>query len=193
MSLGLFAWVVTTVHAAPEAHVDEVVATGVDRCGPWPLFHKSSLWGCYYAVLKEGELATLQSLREGNVRSCLACAEGICRPKSSAVVTIEDRHARKICERLFLTPRDIGSLTKSRNSLSELQPLYVKFTYSISPDGRVTDIKISERDRRSRVSNRGALALIKDGARSVQFEPLVVKGERFRMIKVQDRYLLDGN
>ena len=193
VSLGISAWMPVIAQATPEAPVEEVVATGVDRCGPWPLFHRSSLWGCEFAVLRERELATLQTLREQLVDSCLACAEGTCRPKTWTVDTMEERQARKACERLFLTPREIYPLRKLRNSISELQPLYVNFTYTVSRDGKVTDIRIPNMDRRSRVTNRESLRLIKDGARSVLFEPLVIDGLQLEINRVADRYLLDGN
>jgi len=198
-ALGTFAWMVLSLfqpafaQATAEAQVEELVATGVDRCGPWPLFHKSSLWGCEFDILKEHELATLQTLREKYVESCLACENGTCRPKIWTLDTMTERQARNKCKRLFLTPREIGSLRKVKNSTSEVRPLYVDFTYTIAQDGSVADIKITATGRRNRMTNRASRGLLNHGTRPVLFEPLVINDATWKIVDVPDRYRLDGN
>ncbi len=196
-ALVLFGWStaphteVAGANATTERAIEEVVAVGIDRCGPWPISHVSSIRGCEYAVLKQRELADVRTSRQRHAGVCLVCANGVCRPRKWRSDVVSQRQTRRVCERLFLTPRTIGSVPTIENGFYTSRAVYVDFTYTITRDGSVEDIKVSAHQR-SEMSGRRLLGLLRRGARPVQFEPLKINGVKWKIVDVPDRYRLDG-
>ena len=129
-------------------------------------------------------LPTILEQRTTFLDSCMSCSpeKALCEPRAFSSRQID---AANLCKRLYWTPTRISPLLV-RSKMSST-PLQVSYTYSISPTGRVSDIRITHLEGGNE-SN--ALRLLKQGARLNQYAPLEVDGIAYTIENLQGDYRL---
>ncbi|MEZ5550479.1 MAG: hypothetical protein R3E82_06310 [Pseudomonadales bacterium] len=169
--------------ATAEQLIEEVRVTAFNGCGPWPISHRL-ISTCSYAQLKREKLETVNALRTRQAAVCLVCDSNICRPARHRLSSEADT---KLCRKLFWTPTRVGVI---RRSMVSSQDLVVDFSYGISREGRVTDIRITYLE--SELSRRKVLALIREGAAQISFEPVEVAGAPVEIVDLAHGYTLQA-
>jgi len=162
--------------------IEEVLVTGSDYCGAWPIAHHLSTL-CHYPELKRGRLDIFRKMRARKFSDCLVCEGSTCTLKVLAASAATEK---LVCTRLFLSPRHIARLSVR---ITDSSRLIVDYSYGISTSGRVKDIHISYLD--SDLSEETVLDLLIDGAKETRFEPLRFNGSTFELVGLQDGFTLE--
>ena len=169
-----------------EIPIEEVVVVAFDRCGPWPIDHPLTS-DCLFAVIKRDKVRVLQQMRARMLTACLRCEDAICTPRVPAAAEDADRRkTRFVCEKLFFTPRRVGGWNVEAEEAPEL---FLGFTYDISRQGRVRDIRITDFDEED-FDHDQLLTLLQVGSERVRFEPLKIDGVVYEIIGVRGSYQL---
>ena len=159
--------------------IEEVVVTGVNQCGSWPIEHRD-LIDCKYAELKKEDIQIMLNLRPKLFETCLTCQGNRCIGK----VWRRDRIMKKLlCKRVFWTPTRV-SRSKLYGGLT--RPMKVSFTFKISTEGKVEDIELVSFE--GDITEAKLVRLIKDGARKTRFEPLVIADMAYEIVGLRDEF-----
>ena len=163
--------------------IEEVQVTAFNGCGPWPIRHRL-ISTCSYAQLKNETLAVVRALRDQVFENCLSCRDGVCHPNYPSA---ESADRGRLCRKLFWTPTRVGVL---QAHILHTRDLLVDFSYAISPRGRVTDIQITYLE--SEIDRRTVLAMIKEGAAQIEFEPVEQAGVPVKIADLVHGFTLEG-
>ncbi len=169
--------------AEPEGVVEEVVVTASRHCGAWPVAHAGGS-DCEYAELKAEVVPALLHQRPGMIDVCLVCSreERRCSPRS---LPRQQKETQQLCRSLFSTPIRVTTMFATSSMARKF--LDASISFDISVEGRVENIVIHDLEG---WNQRQARELIRDGARRVRFEPLLVDGVTFAITNLEAHYTL---
>jgi hypothetical protein len=194
-SLPLVAMVFFASNAFGEDRFEETAVQALIDCGPWPLNHAISRSYCKYPVIDKTKLAAIESGRLRLLNSCLSCASGACVAKSRADMASYDFYT---CRILFRSPlslgfvanvgRPSGNLKRGTKNDFYTEPFTAKLRYTIDFDGKVIDLEILDVD--AEVNKADLKALIRLGAKSIRYPPLVVRGVAHQITEIESRIML---
>ena len=170
-----------TMAGTDDLLIEEVQVTAFNGCGPWPIRHRL-ISICSYAQLKVEKMEAVRQLREQVQADCLDCKAGVCRPLRGSAASAD---RGRLCRKLFWTPIRVGVI---RAHVMSRQDLVVDFSYAISTRGRVTDIEISYLE--SELDHRTVLALIREGAAQIEFEPVALGGDAIKIADLEHGFTL---
>ncbi len=169
--------------AESEGVVEEVVVTASRHCGDWPVAHAGGS-DCEYAELKAEVVPGLLHERPRMMDVCLVCSREE-RRCSLRTLPRQQKDTQQLCRSLFSTP--VRVTTMFATSSMERKFLDASISYDISVEGRVENIVIHELEG---WNPRQARQLLRDGARRVRFEPLLVDGVAFAITNLEAHYTL---
>ena len=175
--------------------MEETAVKASINCGPWPVYQVTSLASCEYPVINKNMLGAIKKGRNRLLNSCLLCADGICSAKNRDDL---DSHSLFTCKMLFRAPLSIGLIAGASASAATVmrgtkqdpyaQPFSATITYTISADGRVTDLHFVDID--SALERSEVEQLVKAGAQSVRFLPLDIGGVTHPIAQVESLFVL---
>ena len=161
--------------------MEETAVKASINCGPWPVYQVTSLASCEYPVINKDMLGAIKMGRNRLLNNCLLCADGMCSAKNRDDL---DSHSLFTCNMLFRAPLSIGLIAGASASAATVmrgtkqdpyaQPFSATVTYTISADGRVTDLHFA--DIESALERFEVEQLIKAGAQTCCFMPLDIGG-----------------
>ena len=182
-------------NTAEATEVEETAVKASINCGPWPVYQVTSLASCEYPVINKSMLGAIKKGRNRLLNSCLRCADGTCSAKNRDDL---DSHSLFTCKMLFRAPLSIGFMTGASTSAATVmrsakqdpyaQPVSATINYTISADGRVTDLHVADID--SALERSEVEQIIKAGAQSVRFLPLDIGGVTHPIAQIQGRFVL---
>jgi len=156
--------------------IDEIVVTGANTCGFWPIPHRAVL-GCAYVELKREDLDRVLEWRSELLSTCLNCQGNQC----SAIAWPQDNSLeRMVCKRIFWTPTRVSKLAYK---VERSRPLSVSARYTISTAGTVKDIEIVMFD--GNITEKNLLELLERGAGRTRFEPVVIDDTAYEITAIR--------
>ena len=164
--------------------IEEIVVTGANSCGTWPIPHQAAI-GCSYVELEREDLDKALELRSELLTTCLNCQGSQCSvvawPQAN---TLE----RMVCKRVFWTPTRIS---RTVYNVGRSSPLSVTARYTLSTAGTVEDIEIVA--FAGNITEEYLLDLLERGARRTRFEPVVIDGTAYEVTGIQVSWNLMDN
>ena len=165
--------------------VEEVLVQATRGCGMWPIAHAYVMSYCTYAELKDEVLPEVLSQRPELAGTCLVCdaSNQTCQPRRFSAA--ESDRAR-MCQRVFWTPVEVLPMVNRQGIVQ--RSIDVSFTFAVSQTGTVQDIEINYI---SGFTKAATARLIRDGAITVTYAPLIIDDVAYRLINLEGNYILD--